>query len=48
MIKVIIVDDHALFRLGLKASIADSREDIMVVGEAGSGKSMCRKRTRPK
>jgi DNA-binding NarL/FixJ family response regulator len=41
MINVIIVDDHALFRLGLKASLSgDSYPDIAVTGEADSGKSL--------
>ncbi|MDR1784073.1 MAG: response regulator transcription factor [Dysgonamonadaceae bacterium] len=37
-IKVIIVDDHALFRLGLKGALAGS--DIEVVGEADSGEAL--------
>ena len=40
MIKVIIVDDHALFRLGLSTSITNSRRDIMVVGEVDSGENL--------
>jgi len=40
MVKIIIVDDHALFRLGLKASLADNQHDIMVVGEAESGEAL--------
>jgi DNA-binding NarL/FixJ family response regulator len=35
-IKVLIVDDHALFRDGLRAMIQVS-PDIMLIGEAGSG-----------
>ncbi|MDR1764179.1 MAG: response regulator transcription factor [Dysgonamonadaceae bacterium] len=37
-IKVIIVDDHALFRLGLKGALADS--GITVAGEADSGEAL--------
>lgn len=36
IIKVIIADDHALFREGVKLSMA-SRPDIQVIGEAGTG-----------
>lgn len=36
MIKVLIVDDHALVRLGIRR-ILDDIEDIQVVGEADSG-----------
>jgi len=36
MIKVFIVDDHKLFREGLK-QILKEESDILVVGEAGSG-----------
>lgn len=35
-IKVLIVDDHTLFRAGLKALLS-FQEDIQVVGEAGNG-----------
>jgi DNA-binding NarL/FixJ family response regulator len=35
-IRVLIVDDHALFRDGLRAMI-DATEEIILVGEAGSG-----------
>jgi len=34
--KVLLVDDHALFREGL-ASLLSSQPDIRVVGEAGDG-----------
>lgn len=37
MIKVIIVDDHVLFRQGLKLAFKYESIDISVVGEAGSG-----------
>jgi len=40
MIKVIIVDDHALFRLGVSTSISNSRREIQVVGEAESGEDL--------
>ncbi|NTW36826.1 MAG: response regulator transcription factor, partial [Syntrophobacteraceae bacterium] len=35
-VKVFIVDDHPLFRLGLRHSLAQE-EDIEVVGEASDG-----------
>jgi len=37
MINAIIVDDHELFRLGVKTAIAQNYKDIKIVGEAGSG-----------
>jgi len=37
-IKVIIVDDHELFRLGLRTAIENRNTDITVIGEANSGK----------
>jgi len=37
MIDVIIVDDHEMFRLGLKTAIASRHPDLRVVGEAESG-----------
>ena len=36
MIKVILIDDHALIRQGVLHMLQDTRE-IQVVGEAGSG-----------
>lgn len=36
MIKVLLADDHALFREGLKQILADT-PDIVVAGEAGNG-----------
>jgi len=36
MIRVLIVDDHAVVREGLKHILADA-EDVVVAGEAGSG-----------
>ena len=37
MIHVIIVDDHELYRLGIRTAIESRHPDIAVVGEAGSG-----------
>ena len=37
MIRVIIVDDHELFRLGVQTAIQLRHPDIMVAGYAGSG-----------
>ena len=37
MIKVIIVDDHELFRLGVRTAIQLRHPDIVITGEAGSG-----------
>jgi two-component system, NarL family, invasion response regulator UvrY len=42
MIKVFIVDDHHIFREGLKKVIADTA-DIIVVGEAGDGREGLRR-----
>ena len=42
MVQVIIVDDHPLFRNGLKASLKDSYPDICVAGEADSGAALFR------
>lgn len=39
MINIMLVDDHAILRQGLKRSFEDS-DDIKVVGEAGSGAEM--------
>lgn len=36
MIRVLVVDDHAILRDGIR-SILESQEDITVVGEAGNG-----------
>jgi DNA-binding NarL/FixJ family response regulator len=44
MIKVLIVDDHIIFREGLKKVIATD-PDIEVAGEAGDGKEALRKIT---
>jgi len=40
MTKIIIVDDHNLFRMMLKTTIVSSRPDICVAGEAASGKEL--------
>ena len=37
MIKVIIVDDHELFRLGVRMTIENRHPDLRIVGEAASG-----------
>jgi DNA-binding NarL/FixJ family response regulator len=42
LIRVAIVDDHALFRLGVKVCLADNKEGITVVGEAGTGEALFR------
>ena len=40
MIQVIIVDDHPLFRIGLKATFKDCHPDICVAGEADCGEAL--------
>lgn len=40
MINAILVDDHALFRLGIKAAIGASHADIRITGEADSGAAL--------
>ena len=37
MINVIIVDDHELFRLGVKTAIENRHSDLRIVGEAETG-----------
>jgi DNA-binding NarL/FixJ family response regulator len=37
MIHVVIVDDHELFRLGVKTAILSNHSDIHIVGEAETG-----------
>ena len=47
MIRVLIVDDHKLFRIGLMKMLRDAK-DITVVGEARSGEealTLCRERS---
>ena len=36
-IKVFLVDDHLLFRMGLKSALSDSGDRFVVTGEAASG-----------
>jgi DNA-binding NarL/FixJ family response regulator len=38
-IRVLLVDDHAMFREGLRA-ILDRQKDIVVVGEARDGEGL--------
>jgi DNA-binding NarL/FixJ family response regulator len=40
MIKLLIADDHIIFREGLKLILTERKEDILVVGEAYSGKQL--------
>ena len=40
MVNVIIVDDHGLIRLGIKAALMSNCSDICIMGEAGDGKSL--------
>jgi DNA-binding NarL/FixJ family response regulator len=40
MISTILVDDHALFRLGLKTALAAAHADIRIAGEAESGAAL--------
>ncbi len=42
MTKVFIVDDHALFRLGLKGALSQQYPDITIAGEADSGAELFR------
>ena len=42
MINAILVDDHALFRLGVKSAIAGVHTDINIIGEADSGSELFR------
>lgn len=42
MTRVIVVDDHELFRLGVKAVIEGGSPDIVIVGEADTGKEFLR------
>jgi DNA-binding NarL/FixJ family response regulator len=38
MIKVLLVDDHILFRTGIRTALANACSDVSIVGEAGSGR----------
>ena len=40
MIQVIIVDDHTLFRMGIKAAFKSDYPDICITGEADSGEKL--------
>jgi len=40
MIRIIIVDDHRLFRMGIKSGFETQNLDIQVVGEANCGKEL--------
>lgn len=40
MIDAILVDDHALFRLGVKNAIINGQSDIRIVGEADCGTAL--------
>jgi len=42
MINAILVDDHELFRLGLKTAISSNHPDICIVGEAETGEELFR------
>lgn len=42
MTETIIVDDHALFRLGIKAALGAANPDIRIVGEAECGAELFR------
>ena len=37
MIKIVIVEDHELFRLGVKTAIENCHSDLCIIGEAESG-----------
>jgi len=37
---VIIVDDHALYRLGVRAALGEMQEPIEVLGECGTGREL--------
>jgi len=40
MLKILIVDDHAVVREGLKQILSET-SDMKVAGEAGTGKEAC-------
>lgn len=42
MINAILVDDHALFRLGVKSAIMNGHTDIRIIGEADCGAELFR------
>ncbi len=39
-IEVILADDHAIVRDGIKAIVARKGEDIKIIGEASNGKEV--------
>jgi two-component system response regulator NreC len=40
VIRIVIVDDHRLFRMGLRNTFQYTCPDIVVIGEAGSGEAL--------
>jgi DNA-binding NarL/FixJ family response regulator len=40
MIKIIVVDDHPLFRIGIKSIFKEGNNDIVVIGEAECGSEL--------
>ena len=42
MIRIIVVDDHRLFRMGLKAAFEIGHPDMFIAGEADSGEEFFR------
>jgi DNA-binding NarL/FixJ family response regulator len=42
MIKVILVDDHEIFRIGVRLSLAQKYPELSIVGEAESGRELFR------
>ena len=40
-VAVLIVDDHPLFRAGIRDRVQSGDDSIVVVGEAGSGQEAC-------
>ena len=42
MIRVIVVDDHRLFRIGLRAAFESQHPDMLIVGEADCGEDLFR------
>lgn len=42
-VAVLIVDDHPLFRAGIRDRVQSGDDSIVVVGEAGSGQEACEK-----
>ena len=42
MVNAILVDDHALFRLGVKMALTSGHTDINIIGEADCGRELFR------